>query len=768
MWRLQIVLVPPSAQDVITFLDTSLTISDAPQLAFSMLQCNEGVIMHNHSNNNYNKSSSTSPSSRKSIQPSHSSDFINYLPNCRKFLHFTNGNNTLLQLSNEILTKFDRLYPNFNEPIEIVSLRDRHGCDLDSEFLIKDVFESDGVVLVILKDELDWTRYQHVSLLQLAKQRKRQNKPSTKSMVSEKKKKISREDLSSTPNKDTLHLIAKNSLKKNFVNKSRVSTPLMNEILPLANKCEALNKEKGSIPLLPTVVASNVHKHSQDHCHDNDGAVVDESGNNKENIPSSIEQQENDGAKMHESNDSNELRNTSEDPNYEPADENSPQISYDSIDTDFQLSTTSSTNSDMHIQDLKTSSAGHSPRKSSLEIKVQNKKGDDLPLNDKDIGENYRRIETFSDEEDFNDTDNDRADSFVNNSKKASVGFRDINSDLDSVSFNSDIEDAVQSTQSSKNAISPSFFSMKKLNNRLHQGRGKEALFRLVESEFSDKSLSDASSISHAKDVKIQETIRKLNRFKPIEESKTQTSSNVAELGYGKFETMTKDKPEPINSEDVDLEIKHSNDPNGIVSGVKSAKFGKIKVKRKADDAKSKVIEFKRKRNMGNKSLKDIFANAGKTSYAASSIKVVKLTRDLVDNSRDNVEKIFNRTAQTRISPKVPVKESAPEEKKSGQAIPSSFERTPQFKKVKVTRSHSSSSSSSSVSLESLLESSSSDDSDDDSGSRNVQIKKIDFRASNGPARDSTGQLMLDVDGNNVNAKKYQTPKYVESDEDDE
>ena len=256
--------------------------------------------------------------------------------------------------------------------------------------------------------------------------------------------------------------------------------------------------------------------------------------------------------------------------------------------------------------------------------------------------------------------------------------------DLDSVSFNSDIEDAVQSTQSTKNPISPSFFSEKKLNNRLHQGQGKEALFRLVENEFPDKSLSDASSISHAKDVKIQETIRKLNRFKPIEESKTQRSSNVAEPGYGKFETMKKDKPKPINSEGVGLDTKHSNDPNGIVSGTKSAKFGKIKVKRKTDDAESKVIEFKRKRNMGNKSLKDIFANAGKTSNAASSIKVVKLTRDLVDDSKDNAEKIFNRMAQTQISPKVPVKESTPEEKKSGQAIPSSFERTPQFKKVKV------------------------------------------------------------------------------------
>ena len=172
----------------------------------------------------------------------------------------------------------------------------------------------------------------------------------------------------------------------------------------------------------------------------------------------STQQQKNDGAKRAESKDLDLLRNSSEDADYEPADENSPQISFDSIDTDFQLSTTSHTNSDMHIQYSNPSSGAHSPRKSSLEIKVQNKKGDDLPLNDKDIGENCRRIEAFSDEEDFNETDNDRADSFINNSKKASMGFRDINSDLDSVSFNSDIENAVQSTQSTKNVVSPPFF----------------------------------------------------------------------------------------------------------------------------------------------------------------------------------------------------------------------------------------------------------------------------------------------------------------------
>ena len=170
----------------------------------------------------------------------------------------------------------------------------------------------------------------------------------------------------------------------------------------------------------------------------------------------------------------------------------------------------------------------YSARKSSLETKVQNKKSEDLRLDDKNRSENYRRIETFSDEEDFNNTDNDHVDSFVNSSKKALVGFRDINSDFDGVSFNSDIEDAVQSTQTTKSAIYPSFYS----NNSLYRNKGKEDLFRLVENEFPVKSLSDASSKLNKKGVKIKDTIRKLNKFKPYKETETLRNNTITAVSY--------------------------------------------------------------------------------------------------------------------------------------------------------------------------------------------------------------------------------------------
>ncbi|CAI4046498.1 hypothetical protein SUVZ_11G2230 [Saccharomyces uvarum] len=762
MWRLQIVLVPPSAQDSILLLDANTSINDTSQLAFPMLQHIENPITNNNSNDS---SSVTNTSSRRMVQSNDNRDILNLLPNCKKFLHFTNDSNTLLQLSSEILTKFGKLYPDFNQAIEIVSLQDRHGCDLDSQFMIKDVFETDGIVLVILKDELDCNESQQVSLFQIGRQRKRiyNNSPAKRLSITERKKKIPSEDLSSTPNKDPLHLVAKNSLRKNFINKSRVSTPLMNEILPVANNYGILDKEKASVRASPVIVSSNAHTDLPGHC----STKVHEKDNNKENIPSYNAQQENRNTKSLEAENSDEQYNSSEDHDFEPTGDSSQQISYDSIDTDFQLSNTSSTNSDTHMQHFKSPGMGRSPRKSSLEIKVQNKRSENLSPNDKDVSENYRRIENFSDEEDLNDMDNGHADSFVNNSKKASVNFRDVDSDLDNVSFTSDINDAVQSTQTTKGAVSPSPSS--KSNNRQNQKEAKEELFSLIENEFPDKSSATTSAQPREKSIKIQETIRILNRFKPIEDTRAQRKTNITESSFRKFPSTIGDKAPSNISEDVHKSTKDNSNLNGVAVNNKSIKVGRVKVKRMIVDSEAKVREFKKKRNMGNKSLKDIFANAGRTSKANSNIKVVKLTRDPVDNSKGKTETVPNSGPQAQNSDKAltfgPAKESTPGEEINRQTIP--FSIAPHFKTIKVTRSNSSSSSSS-ISSASSSDGSSADESDNSSDSRNVQVKKISLRTIHEPIRDSIEQRISDVEGEDARAKKYQTPKYVESDKDDD
>ena len=113
-----------------------------------------------------------------------------------------------------------------------------------------------------------------------------------------------------------------------------------------------------------------------------------------------------------------------------------------------------------------------------------------------------------------------------------------------------------------------------------------------------------------------------------------------------------------------------------------------------------------------------------------------------------------------------PAKESTPEEEINHQTTP--FSIAPHFKTIKVTRSNSSSSSSSSIPSSSSSDGSSADESDNSSDSRNAQVKKISLRTIHDPTRDSTEQHMSDIDGEDARVKKYQTPKYVESDKDDD
>ncbi|CAI4886564.1 CLL_collapsed_G0029250.mRNA.1.CDS.1 [Saccharomyces cerevisiae] len=82
----------------------------------------------------------------------------------RKFLLFTKPTNTLLNLSHEIIIN-----------IEILSLQDNSGCDLDPDFLVKDVFNVNNIVRVILKNEIDLDDSAPVSLYKSVKRSKLNN-----------------------------------------------------------------------------------------------------------------------------------------------------------------------------------------------------------------------------------------------------------------------------------------------------------------------------------------------------------------------------------------------------------------------------------------------------------------------------------------------------------------------------------------------------------------------------------------------------------------
>lgn len=67
------------------------------------------------------------------------------------------------------------MYPSLQEDIEILSLQDNSGCDLDPDFLIKDVFNVNNVVRVILKNEIDLDDTAPVSLYRSVKRSKLNN-----------------------------------------------------------------------------------------------------------------------------------------------------------------------------------------------------------------------------------------------------------------------------------------------------------------------------------------------------------------------------------------------------------------------------------------------------------------------------------------------------------------------------------------------------------------------------------------------------------------
>ena len=94
----------------------------------------------------------------------------------RKFLLFTKPTNTLLNLSDEIIDKCEKMYPSLQEDIEILSLQDNSGCaDLDPDFLVKDVFNVNNIVRVILKNEIDLDDSAPVSLYKSVKRSKLNN-----------------------------------------------------------------------------------------------------------------------------------------------------------------------------------------------------------------------------------------------------------------------------------------------------------------------------------------------------------------------------------------------------------------------------------------------------------------------------------------------------------------------------------------------------------------------------------------------------------------
>ncbi|EJS43154.1 net1p [Saccharomyces arboricola H-6] len=168
MYKLQVVLVPPSLQAA-TATTTPIQFGYGPTIAeSSQLLPNRTSIAQSAGD------ASLQYANLRSANVSFSPSFFNQT-RFKKFLLFTKPTNTLLNLSDEIVEKCEKMYPSLQEDIEILSLQDNSGCDLDPDFLIKDVFNISNIVKVILKNEIDLDDSAPVSLYRSVKRSKLNN-----------------------------------------------------------------------------------------------------------------------------------------------------------------------------------------------------------------------------------------------------------------------------------------------------------------------------------------------------------------------------------------------------------------------------------------------------------------------------------------------------------------------------------------------------------------------------------------------------------------
>ena len=158
MYKLQLQLIPPSA------LSTPMQ-GNASQHLFnnSQISANMSGISLNHfpSNLMFRRDNGMYYHPSRRNMPVSAIPRVN--SNIKRVLHFTKKTGTLQQLSNEIIEKIEKMYPDVETEIEIDTLQDKWGCDLDPDFTVNEVFATDNVVQVLLKNDIDWNQHVPVS-----------------------------------------------------------------------------------------------------------------------------------------------------------------------------------------------------------------------------------------------------------------------------------------------------------------------------------------------------------------------------------------------------------------------------------------------------------------------------------------------------------------------------------------------------------------------------------------------------------------------------
>ncbi|KAK5782171.1 hypothetical protein RI543_000095 [Arxiozyma heterogenica] len=191
MFKLQIILIPPRASDLqvpncaiignpinsngkIRFPiynskhNKLISITNITNPHFTV-NTNASAINHN-STSILNCSTSTTSNYNMAIAANHHSlkqwrlklnqiiAYRNQLfqKHCKKFLLFINLQSDLNQLANEISLKFKDMYPNFTDDLNILSIQDNNGNDLDPDYIVKDIFNTNNIVKVFIDKDIDW------------------------------------------------------------------------------------------------------------------------------------------------------------------------------------------------------------------------------------------------------------------------------------------------------------------------------------------------------------------------------------------------------------------------------------------------------------------------------------------------------------------------------------------------------------------------------------------------------------------------------------
>ena len=170
MIRLQVLLVSPSSLDVPVQPRSYLPLANFSQYRLNVPRITLNDLNPNSSELSFQTSVAANRIFGGELQQQR--QYILNSENVRKFLHFTKVNGTLQDLFDEIMSKIAKMYPSVQDQVEIDTLQDTSGCDLDPDFIVGDIFNFDNVVRVILKKDIDWSEVGPVSKYEGLKRRK--------------------------------------------------------------------------------------------------------------------------------------------------------------------------------------------------------------------------------------------------------------------------------------------------------------------------------------------------------------------------------------------------------------------------------------------------------------------------------------------------------------------------------------------------------------------------------------------------------------------